>query len=367
MRISIPLTSKARKQAAVIQWVNRTTEECRRFTIVAGATEAEVGAQTESAIWKIVARFAALTSDMLRSTLLHLSEQRWLRHWMENSAASRKMTARFVAGRALSDGIDVLKRLTHDNMLGTLDYLGENVRNLEEAGHSRDCYMAALDQIDGEKLTATVSLKLTQFGLDLSAPACRENIFALAGRAREMGTRIEIDMESTEYTDRTLALVKEVQTAFPGHVRAVIQAYLFRSEADIRSLSSLGIPVRLCKGAYREPAGLAYPAKADVDRNYVKLMRLLFAEGNYPAIASHDESIIQATLRHIQEQNIDPTRFEFQMLYGIRRDLQRQLVAKGFRLRLYVPYGDAWYPYFMRRLAERPANVIFLAKNAFRA
>jgi proline dehydrogenase len=304
---------------------------------------------------------------MLRSTLLHLSEQRWLRHWMENSAASRKMTSRFVAGRTLSDGIEVLNNLAKDNILGTLDYLGENVKNLAEAGQSRDCYLAALHRIDGVNLPATVSLKLTQFGLDLSESACRDNLSALVAFASRMGTQVEIDMESTAYTDRTLGLVKDMQSAFPGHVRAVIQAYLFRSESDIKSLSSLAIPVRLCKGAYREPASVAYPSKADVDQNYLRLMRLLFSEGHYPAIASHDESIIQSTLRHIREQSIDSKRFEFQMLYGIRRDLQRQLVAEGFRLRLYVPYGDAWYPYFMRRLAERPANVLFLAKNALRA
>ena len=304
---------------------------------------------------------------MLRSTLLHLSEQRWLRHWMENSSASRKLTARFVAGRTLPDGINVLKALAKDKMLGTLDYLGENVSNLEEAAQSRDSYLAALNQIRREDIPATVSLKLTQFGIDLSESACRDNVAALLDSARQIGTRVEIDMESTAYTDRTLALVQEMQKAFPGHVRAVIQAYLFRSEADIKVLSALAIPVRLCKGAYREPPNLAFPAKADVDRNFQHLMRLLFSEGNYPAIASHDESIIQSALRHIQENNIDPARFEFQMLYGIRRDLQRQLVSKGFRLRLYVPYGDAWYPYFMRRLAERPANLLFLAKNAIRA
>jgi proline dehydrogenase len=286
---------------------------------------------------------------------------------MENSSASRKMTSRFVAGRTLSDGVNVLKNLSNDNILGSLDYLGESVINLDEAAQSRDSYLAALNQIRQEKLPATVSLKLTQFGLDISESACRENVTALVACAQQMGTRVEIDMESAAYTDRTLAIVKDMQSAFPGHVRAVIQAYLFRSEADIRSLSALGVPVRLCKGAYREPAELAFPAKADVDKNYLHLMRLLFSEGNYPAIASHDESIIQSALRHIQEQNIDQTRFEFQMLYGIRRDLQRQLVSRGFRLRLYVPYGDAWYPYFMRRLAERPANLIFLAKNALRA
>lgn len=286
---------------------------------------------------------------------------------MENSSASRKMTSRFVAGSSLADAVTVLKHLSTDQILGTLDYLGENVRNLEEAQHSRDTYLEALNQIRRENISATVSLKLTQFGLDLSEAACRDNVSALLDCARSMNTRVEIDMEGTVYTDRTLAIVKDMQAAFPGHVRAVIQAYLFRSEADIKSLSALGIPVRLCKGAYREPSSLAFPDKAEVDQNYLHLMRLLFSEGNYPAIASHDESIIHTALRHIQEQKIDPTRFEFQMLYGIRRDLQRELVGKGYRLRLYVPYGDAWYPYFMRRLAERPANLIFLAKNVLRA
>lgn len=304
---------------------------------------------------------------MLRSTLLHLSERRWLRNWMENSATTRRMTSRFVAGRTLADGVSVLKSLGKDKMLGTLDYLGENVKNLEEAAQSRDSYLAALNELKREAISATVSLKLTQFGLDLSESTCRDNVASLVACAKRLGTCVEIDMESTDYTDRTLAIVREMQAAFPGHVRAVIQAYLFRSEADIRALCGLGIPVRLCKGAYREPPELAFPNKGDVDENYLRLMRLLFAEGNYPAIASHDESIIQAAVRHIKEQNLDATRFEFQMLYGIRRDLQRQLVAEGYRLRLYVPYGDAWYPYFMRRLAERPANLLFLAKNALRA
>ncbi len=286
---------------------------------------------------------------------------------MENSAASRRMTSRFVAGRSLSDGIKVLKNLAKDNILGTLDYLGENVKNLEEAAHSRDSYLEALNQIRRENLSATVSLKLTQFGLDLSETACRENVAALIACAQSMGTRVEIDMEGTAYTERTVALVKDMQATFPGHVRAVIQAYLLRSEADIKSLSADGIPVRLCKGAYREPPSLAFPNKADVDQNYLRLMRLLFSIGIHPAIASHDENIIRAALSHIQEQKLDPARFEFQMLYGIRRDLQRQLVSQGYRLRLYVPYGDAWYPYFMRRLAERPANLLFLAKNALRA
>jgi proline dehydrogenase len=304
---------------------------------------------------------------MLRSSLLYLSEQSWLRNFMETSSLSRRLTERFVAGAELSDGVAVLRKLAADNTLGTLDCLGENVESMEDAAASRDAYLAALQQIELAKLPATVSIKLTQFGLDLSEELCETNVLALAQRARSIDSRVEIDMESTAYTDRTLAIVHRVQELFPGQVRAVIQAYLFRSEADIRELSRLKIPVRLCKGAYREPASVAFEEKAAVDANYIKLMKLLLDEGTYPAIASHDERIIDEALRHIGEQKLNRERFEFQMLYGIRRDLQRKLVSQGFRLRLYVPYGDAWYPYFMRRLAERPANLLFLAKNLVRS
>jgi proline dehydrogenase len=304
---------------------------------------------------------------MLRSSLLYLSEQSWLRHWMETSAASRKLTSRFIAGRTLGEGIGVLKKLAAEKILGTLDCLGENVSSLEDAAASSDSYLAALTAIDSAKLAATVSIKLTQVGLDVSPQACEANVLALAERAGAMQSQVEIDMESSAYVDRTLRIVSSVQERFPGHVRSVIQAYLFRSEADIRMLSRRGIPVRLCKGAYREDAAVAYERKTDVDANYVKLMKMLLADGNNPAIASHDENIVRQALRHTREQKIAPERFEFQMLYGIRRDLQREVVSQGFRLRLYVPYGDAWYPYFMRRLAERPANLIFLAKNLVRS
>ncbi len=304
---------------------------------------------------------------MLRQTFLYLSQQSWLRHWMEDSPLSRKLTSRFVAGRTLSEGIRVLERLSKERTLGTLDFLGENVTSLEEATRSKECYLAALTEIEKANLPATVSIKLTQFGLDFSEQACLNNVITLVECAAGMESRVEIDMESSEYTDRTLRLVTKVREQFPDQVRAVIQAYLFRSEADIRMLSEQRIPVRLCKGAYREPPTVAFASKSDVDRNYIKLMKLLLDEGTYPAIASHDEKIIREALRHVKEQKISPDRFEFQMLYGIRRDLQRQLVAEGFRLRLYVPYGDAWYPYFMRRLAERPANVLFLAKNVIRS
>lgn len=290
-----------------------------------------------------------------------------MRHWVEDSPLSRRLTSRFIAGRALSDGISVLEKLSKERMLGTLDFLGENVTSLDEAAHSKTCYLQALAEIERAHLPATVSIKLTQFGLDFSEDACLKNVLSLVERANAMNSRVEIDMESSEYTDRTLGVVSHIHQRFPDRVRAVIQAYLYRSEADIRSLSEQRIPVRLCKGAYREPATAAFPEKNDVDANYVKLMKLLLDNGTYPAIASHDENIIREAQRHVKEQKISPDRFEFQMLYGIRRDLQRQLVGKGFRLRLYVPYGDAWYPYFMRRLAERPANLLFLAKNVIRS
>ena len=306
-------------------------------------------------------------SIVLRHTLLYLSEQSWLRHWMENSSLSQKFTSRFVAGQTLKEGIRVLQALSDERIQGTLDFLGENVSSLDDAGRSKNSYLEALREIEHAHLPATVSIKLTQFGLELSEAACRANVTTLVDRAREMGSKVEFDMESTAYTDRTLQIVTSFQESHPGHVRAVIQAYLFRSEADIRMLSERRIPVRLCKGAYREPAHLAFARKSDVDANYLKLMKLLLTEGTHPAVASHDENIVRQAVHFVKERSLSPNTFEFQMLYGIRRDLQRELVSQNFALRLYVPYGDAWYPYFMRRLAERPANLLFLAKNLTRS
>jgi len=210
-----------------------------------------------------------------------------------------------------------------------------------------------------------VSIKLTQLGLDLSEQQCQANLEQLVTCANEIGSGVEVDMESSEYGDRTLGIVSEINAKL-GNVRAVIQAYLYRSEQDIEALSRQNIPVRLCKGAYQEPPEVAYPRKTDVDANYVRLMKALLDHGAYPAIATHDEQILNEAVRYIQEKRLDAARFEFQMLYGIRRDLQSRLVQQGYRLRLYVPYGNAWYPYFMRRLAERPANVAFLARNLWR-
>ncbi len=303
---------------------------------------------------------------MTRAFFLFLSHQRTLRRWMETSQVARKLTRRFVAGDTLNDELEVCRKLEREGILSTLDRLGENVTSLDEAAASRDAYLAVLDRIHDSGLPSTVSIKLTQFGLDFSTEACYENVRRLVCRAREIGTIIEIDMESTGYTDRTLDIVTRL-AADIGSVRAVIQAYLRRTQADIERLCELRIPVRLCKGAYDEPDTVAFPSKSEVDANYVAMSRFLLDHGAYPAIATHDERMVNAVLDHLKTRGYAKDRFEFQMLYGIRRDLQRRLVAQGYRLRLYVPYGDAWYPYFMRRLAERPANIFFLVRNLLRA
>ena len=302
---------------------------------------------------------------MTRHLFLYLSQQKALRRWMETHHWARKLTQRFVAGETLEEVLAVAAKLQTEGIFTALDHLGENVTSLDEAARSADDYVAALDEIAARGLPATVSIKVTQFGIDLSEAACLENVRRLARRAQETGSRVEIDMESTRYTDRTLAVAKSVAAEF-GDVRCVIQAYLRRSAMDIQDLNRRGIPVRLCKGAYEEPPELAFPSKREVDENYIRLAKELLDHGAYPAIATHDPRMINATLRYAKERGIGAARFEFQMLYGIRREAQRQLIAQGYRLRLYVPYGTAWYPYFMRRLAERPANALFLARNLLR-
>jgi proline dehydrogenase len=302
---------------------------------------------------------------MTRNFFLYLSQQRRLRHWMETSPLARKLTSRFIAGETLDDALKVSAQLQAQGVLTALDHLGENVTSLEDANGAAAAYLLALDQIAARGLPATVSIKATQFGMDVSETACYDNVLRVAARATEIGSRVEIDMESTLYTERTLTLVSGVAHEV-GDIRCAIQAYLYRSPADIDHMNQFGIRVRLCKGAYNEPSALAYPHKADVDRSYVELMHRLLDQGTDPAIAGHDDRMIREAIRYTRERGIMPDRFEFQMLYGIRRDLQRQVLDQGFRLRLYVPYGAAWYPYFMRRLSERPANVLFVARSLFR-
>lgn len=278
------------------------------------------------------------------------------------------MSSRFVAGVQVEDVLGVAETINQQGMAVTLDSLGENVSTSDEARRAADVYHRLLDEIRMRGLNANVSVKLTQMGLELNEPLAHEIAGELVQHAVEAGTFVRIDMEGSDLTQVTLDLVRELHArpGFAGHVGVVIQAYLFRSAEDIAQLLRDGVRVRLCKGAYKEPATIAFAEKRDVDANYVKLMQTLLTSGLYHGIATHDEAMIAATEQFVAEHEILRDSFEFQMLYGIRRDLQAELVAEGYRVRVYVPFGAEWYPYFMRRLAERPANLIFLAKNLLR-
>ncbi len=281
---------------------------------------------------------------------------------METSPIAGRLTERFIAGLTLDDGLAVCERLEHEGILVSMDRLGESVTSLAEAEASRNGYLDILRRIADSGFDASISIKLTQFGLDLSEAACRANVERLVSEAARLFKTVEIDMESSEYTDRTLDIACAMHEAY-GNVRAVVQAYLRRSEKDIERMCVLGVPVRLCKGAYKEPATVAFASKREVDASYIRLMQILLQRGRYPGLATHDRRIIEEAHRFARERAIPPERYEFQMLYGIRRDLARRFVAGGYRIRLYVPFGEAWYPYFMRRLAERPANLLFLIRN----
>ena len=284
---------------------------------------------------------------------------------METSSAARRLATRFVAGETLDQALAVSRRLNDEGITVTLDHLGESVSSLDEAANARDVYVKTLTAIHDSGIRGNVSLKLTQFGLDFSYEQCLANVEQLVRCADSLESFVRVDMESSAYTDRTLDLVERLHAKYP-RVGVVIQAYLFRSKDDVERLCDARIRVRLCKGAYLEPHTVAFAGKADVDQNFIDLMRLLLDRGEYPAIATHDPRMIDATKAYAQEKKISRDAFEFQMLYGIRADLQRQLIAEGYRLRLYVPFGKAWYPYYMRRLAERPANVFFILRNLFR-
>jgi proline dehydrogenase len=302
----------------------------------------------------------------VRRVLLFLSGRKSLRKFLETSSAARRLAARFVAGETLDEALAVARRLREERIAVTLDHLGESVTTLQEAAAARDVYLRTVAAMHDAGLEGNVSLKLTQFGLDLSYEECRANVQQLVACAAVRGAFVRVDMESSAYSDRTLRMVEELHARHPN-VGVVIQAYLRRSKSDIEALCERRIRVRLCKGAYLEPAAVAFAEKRDVDANFVALMRLLLDRGEYPAIATHDEEMIAATKEYAAARGVRREAFEFQMLYGIRRDLQRRLVAEGYRLRLYVPFGRAWYPYYMRRLAERPANVLFILRNLMRA
>ncbi len=301
---------------------------------------------------------------MLRGTLLYLSEQSSLKR-MLSGPLTRPLVSRFVAGESLNEAIESVQRLNAAGMTATLDNLGESVSTTAAAGAAAMQYIAILHAIERKGVRCNASLKLTQMGLDVDRDLCVRNVERIVAQAAQFDNFIRIDMESSAHTQITLDIFKDI-FARRKNVGIVIQSYLYRSESDIRELNRLGARVRLCKGAYNEPVSVAFPDKADVDKNYVKLMQLLLSEGNYPAIATHDERVIETTRAYASKHGITPDRYEFQMLYGIRRDLQQQIVRDGYGLRIYVPYGEEWYPYTMRRMAERPANLLFVLGGVLR-
>ena len=307
---------------------------------------------------------------MLRALFIYLSESRWLRSLAERSSIGQKVSGRFVAGTTVEDALRVTKNLNSAGLSVSIDNLGENVTSTDEARHSVELYQQMLAEIRARGLNANVSLKLTHMGLDVDPKLAYENVTALVAQAAsgEPKNFVRVDMEGSAYTQRTLDLVHELHRVSQnrGCVGAVIQSYMRRAEDDVTKLIANGIRVRLCKGAYKEPPEIAFQAKSEVDANYLKLMKLLMKSGIYHGLATHDEKIIREAKRFALEQGISKDAFEFQMLYGIRRDLQQSLVRDGWRMRVYVPFGTEWYPYFMRRLAERPANVKFVLSNLFR-
>jgi proline dehydrogenase len=298
----------------------------------------------------------------LRSLLLHLSESKRLAPWMMRNGVSRRVARRFVAGEALDDAVEAARAVNRAGQSASLDLLGENVTDEASALRSAEDYLAVFERIAQEQLDANVSLKLTQLGLDLGVSLCTELLEGIISHAEHRSNFVRIDMEGSAYTQRTIDIVKRARSK-DANVGTVMQAYLYRTEQDVRDLLAVGCRIRLCKGAYNEPPEVAFPKKSDVDRNYVKLMKILLPSGIYHGIATHDPAMIRATKDFAREKGIGRDQFEFQMLYGIRTDLQKQLVREGYRLRIYIPYGTDWFPYFMRRLAERPANLTFFLRS----
>ncbi|MGH7460838.1 MAG: proline dehydrogenase family protein, partial [Longimicrobiales bacterium] len=291
---------------------------------------------------------------MLRGLLIALSESTTARRLVKSAPGARTMAGRFVAGESVEDGLRATKTLNQSGMSVSLDCLGESVSSRAEAEAAAAVYLRLLERIAQLKLNANVSLKLTQMGQDIDQQFLRENVGRVLDRAREHDIFVRFDMESSAYTQRTLDFFRVLWGEGYRNIGVVIQSYLLRSASDIEQLDRAGVRVRLCKGAYKEPAGVAFPEKADVDKNYLALMGTLLDHGNYPGIATHDERMIAATQEYARQTGTPNSAFEFQMLYGVRRDLQQRLVAQGYNLRVYLPFGEAWYPYLMRRMAERP-------------
>lgn len=307
---------------------------------------------------------------MLRALFISLSESSRLRAVAERSSIGQKWSSRFVAGNQVGDVLRATRIVNQSGCSVSIDNLGENVTNADEAQASAQLYHQLLDDIASQKLNANISLKLTHMGIDVDEKLARDLVSELVAKAAAMNPRnfVRVDMEGSPYTQRTLDFVRELHRVpdNQGCVGAVIQSYMRRSESDIQTLLAEGIRIRLCKGAYKEPVEIAFQAKSEVDANYVKLMKLLMKSKIYHGLATHDEKIINQAKAFATSERISRDAFEFQMLHGIRRDLQQSLMRDGWRMRVYIPFGTEWYPYFMRRLAERPANVLFIAKNLFR-
>jgi len=307
---------------------------------------------------------------VLRALFISLSESRSLRAFAERSTIGQRLSSRFVAGTEVEDALRAARAVNQAGMSVSIDNLGENVTNAEEARLSAQLYHQLLDQIAARKLDANISLKLTHMGLDVDEALAHELASGLVAKAATMipPNFVRVDMEGSPYTQRTLDFVHELhrQPENQGRVGAVIQSYMRRAASDIEKLLDEGIRIRLCKGAYKEPPEIAFQKKSEVDANYVKLMKILMKSGIYHGLATHDEKIINQAKAFAAKNRISRDAFEFQMLYGIRRDLQQGLVREGWRMRVYIPFGAEWYPYLMRRLAERPANALFIARNLFR-
>ena len=299
---------------------------------------------------------------LMKSALLYMSTSEGLKNFLTRFKSFNNVTRRFVAGEEMAAAIAAIKQLNAKNISATFDHLGESISKESETRDEVREYQQLIQAISDHSLNSNVSVKLTQLGLDISNELCYENTRAIVEAAARQNNFVRIDMEDSPKTDATFDIFRRLRSEF-DNVGIVVQAYLYRTEKDIEDLLNLGVRIRLCKGAYKEPETVAFPKKADVDKNYIKLMQMLLPSGIYHGIATHDPNMIEATKKFARENNITADKFEFQMLYGIRRDLQESLVKEGWRMRVYVPYGKFWYPYFMRRLAERPANIWFVLKN----
>ncbi len=304
---------------------------------------------------------------MLRQGLLWLSEQQGIFNFVRQNQVARSFASRFVAGESVDDAVAAAAELARQGMLTTLDLLGESVNRPETASAAKDQYLGMLDRLEAANLEANVSMKLTQMGFDIDEELCADNVMSIVERAAQRDGFVRIDMESSAYTQRTVDFYfKHIADTYRQNCGLVIQSALRRSADDVANMIDRQVRVRLCKGAYLEPSTVAFPDKRDVDRTYVEMMERLVSEGNCPGIATHDSTIIKHARSFIEQKCIAPERYEFQMLYGVRRDIQRELHAAGHRVRVYIPFGRQWYPYLMRRLAERPANIAFILGNIVR-